>query len=191
MKTLKGKIKGKSPIMLHNAELANPANPYSKELKKYTGKRKKTDADQEKIHDLEWIGGVYLTDDGKDICIPPHVIRGFIIAGARRDRNGKPFESALQVMKNGKFIHDGPKDLETLRKDPKFRDIRIVRVQQQRVPRCRAKFDNWSVEFEISYDEKLLNKETVVLALNAAGATCGVGDALKLGFGRFEVVKIS
>ena len=45
METLKIRLIGETPLMIHNNRLANPLNEYSRELKKLTKKRDKTDAD--------------------------------------------------------------------------------------------------------------------------------------------------
>ena len=45
--------------MMHNARLANPLDPLVQEIKKLTGKRKKTEDDLLQIARLEWEGGFY------------------------------------------------------------------------------------------------------------------------------------
>lgn len=189
MKTLKVKIEGVAPLLMHNGDLANPLNPYVKEAKKYSGKRKKTDEDHKKLHDIEWLGGLYLTED-ETIEIPAYVLRAMTINGAKRDKNGKAFTSAIFVTKNGKFNHNGPKKIKDLQSDLAFRDVRIVNIQKNKIVRCRPKFDTWSVEFELEYDEDQVNKDAVVAALNAGGLLHGIGDARSLGFGRFKVIKV-
>ena len=54
--------KGISPLIMHNCQCVNPLHPISKEIKKYTSKRIKTEEDLQIISDLEWEAGAYWKD---------------------------------------------------------------------------------------------------------------------------------
>jgi hypothetical protein len=43
-------------------KLVNPLHPLTKELKRFTGKQKKTEEDLMALAKLEWLAGMYLTD---------------------------------------------------------------------------------------------------------------------------------
>ena len=51
------KIRSLSPLIMHNGQLADPFNHFSKAKKEITGKRAKTDADMMEIARLDWFGG--------------------------------------------------------------------------------------------------------------------------------------
>jgi len=68
-------IKGVSPLLLHNGQLADPLNQYTRALKQQTSKRKKTDVDLMEIRRLEWEGGFYRDDQDRP-CIPGENIEG-------------------------------------------------------------------------------------------------------------------
>ena len=55
-------LEGKTPILMHNERLANPLEPIVKEIKRFTGKTKKTDDDWENIRHLEWVGSLYMNN---------------------------------------------------------------------------------------------------------------------------------
>ena len=57
MKTLRITWKGITPLIMHSCKCVNPLHPISKELQKYTPKKKKTDEDLKIISDLEWQAG--------------------------------------------------------------------------------------------------------------------------------------
>ena len=53
-------ITGTSALLMHNARLADPLDPITKEKAKVSSKRKKTEEDQELLSHLEWQGGTVL-----------------------------------------------------------------------------------------------------------------------------------
>ena len=69
-----------------------------------------------------------------------------------------------------------------------------VVVQRRRIPRTRAKFDNWEVTFRLDTDEELVDQGQLARWLDIAGRRIGLGDWRpgKSGgnYGRFETVKI-
>ena len=83
METLKARLTGLVPLILHNARLADPLDPISKAMKTVSSKRKKTDADFEELARLEFEGGLYMVDD--EPVIPARLIYGLLAGkgGAR------------------------------------------------------------------------------------------------------------
>ena len=74
---MKFRLTGVSPLVKHNGRLANPWDPMAKALKAVAGERAKTDADFEELARIEFLGGLYVCENGP--CIP-----GF----PRADRSG-------------------------------------------------------------------------------------------------------
>jgi len=66
------RMRGLSPLLCHNGQTADPQNAYAKAMKAVSGKRKKTDADFDEMSRLEWLAGLYRSED--DLLIPDHVI---------------------------------------------------------------------------------------------------------------------
>ena len=62
-KTLSLRLKGVSPLVCHNGQLADPLNYWSKELKRITSKRHKVEADMEEAARIEFFGGLYLANE--------------------------------------------------------------------------------------------------------------------------------
>lgn len=178
-------VRGLSPLLLHNGQIANPLNKYAKALKEISAKRKKTDADYEAMAEIEWMGGLYLDEHSRPI-LPGEAIEAAFLKAAKQIRMGEKAKAGIISDGMWPIIHAGPKDLEALSKDPRFRDTRRVRVGAASVMRTRPIFVPWSLEFEISYLPDLFNEKQVVDTVVTMGRVIGVGDYTPK-YGRFAV----
>jgi hypothetical protein len=175
MKHMKVKITGVSPLLMHNGRLADPLNEATKKLKALTSKKQKVDADHEAIARVEWEGGLYY-DEEIGPYIPAENIDGAIKAAAKLQKLGKHFGQAVMVVEDRTPLkYKGPRDLDGLFKAG-FKDTRSVRNQMARVMRCRPRFDGWSCEFTLAYDEEIVNEESIRRAVIASGKRSGLGD---------------
>lgn len=188
--TLKVEIVGVAPLLMHNAQLADPTNKWVRSIKEITGKgKKKTESDLELLAKYEFLGGLYVDDKGRP-AIPGETIEGAIRDGARKSRSGK--DSQCGVISDGMWplIYDGPKTGEELWEDPRFRDYRGVAVARARVMRMRPKFTDWSLKFEVMFEDEVVSSvSTLEKWLRDAGQFCGMMD-FRPRFGRFEVMSI-
>jgi hypothetical protein len=180
------KIQGLSPTMMHNGQLANPLNPYAKALKAVSSKRKKTDEDFEKMAMIEWEGSLYFNHKGQ-IVWPGHVLEGALCGAAAKQKLKKVAQSGMFVEEDAVLEYDGPKDIEALKKDPKFRFTTGVRVQNARIMRTRPFFQNWGLSFVITYDPSLFDEQQVIQIVEILGAKVGLSD-FRPRYGRFTVV---
>lgn len=68
------RIVGSKPLLLHNGQMADPANPIARENKRINDKKqRKSDRDREIVSELEWAGGLYLAvgrDKNGGITLP-------------------------------------------------------------------------------------------------------------------------
>lgn len=190
MKTIKAKLVGSSPLLMHADTLANPLSELKKELSVYTSKRKKTDDDHEEIARLEWLGAIYF-DEKIGPYIPARMIKSVLINAAKKTKEGPKIRSGVVVTTDkNKLEYDGPRDTKALWKSKKFTDIRSVVIQRARLMRCRPVFHEWACEFELVYDESVVDKSDIIRLLDTAGTMIGIGDFRpeKGGdFGRFGV----
>lgn len=176
MKTMKAKLTGNAPILMHADTLANPLDPLKKELAVYTSKRKKTDEDHEEIARLEWLGGMYF-DEKIGPYIPARMIKAALIGAAKKTKEGPKIRSGVIVtIDKNKLVYDGPRTTEAMWKTRKFTDIRSVVVQRARLMRCRPVFYDWSCEFELIFDENVVDKSDILRLLDTAGTMIGIGD---------------
>jgi len=178
-------LRSASPLIMHNGALADPLNPITQELGRYTSKRKKTLADHEKIADLEFAGGLWCHDGAP--CLPSEAIEAAIYQAASRRRAKQLFKSAVIVRHHARLIYDGPQTIEELLKDQSFRFRSAVAISGRRLIRTRPMFSAWSASAEIAYLPSLVNREDLVDILLIAGDQIGIGD-YRPRFGRFTVL---
>lgn len=188
MKTMKVKLTGIRPIILHNGLLADPTNPIVLQQKAITAKKaKKTDADNLELARLEWFGGLYLSESGR-ICIPCDNIERCIQQGGQKQRIGKDVQAGVFVQEPEIEI-DHPdisgKKIEKLYGDPRFTIRKGVKIQTSRIIRIRPMIPTgWTLAFTLEFDETLINSRNLEQAILDAGTYVGLGD-WRPKFGRF------
>jgi hypothetical protein len=179
-------IVGIAPLLMNNAQKANPLNKFTKAIKEITAKgKKKTDADLEALAKLEFMGALYLDGSARP-AIPGECIEGMIRDGAKKSRRGKDVQCGIISDGVWPLEYEGPKEAETLWLDERFRDYRGVKVGQARVMRMRPKFPEWSVSFEVDYLDDVVNGSDLEKWIADAGMLCGLCD-FRPRFGRFEL----
>jgi hypothetical protein len=185
-KNLKFHIRGVSPLLVHNGQLADPLNKYARDMKAISGKRKKTDDDYEALGKIEFFGGLYLDEKIRPV-IPGGNLESMLVEAGKKQKLGEPFKAG--VISDGLWIieYDGPKTVEDLWKDKRFVDRRGVKIGTSTVIRTRPIFRSWSLKFTIDYLPDLLNESNVIDAVTTAGRIIGLGNYTPK-FGRFEIV---
>ena len=195
LKTLKIKIRGVTSLLQHNSQLANPLNKYAKMLGELSTQKKRTGADKDdllaQMADVEWEGGLYFSPVSGPY-LPAMMIKANIIEGAKLTRGGRDVTRSVNVMPGEvPLLYEGPRDLETLKADVRFRDQRIVTVSQSKVLRTRPRFDNWSLEYTAVYNDKGMEREDLIRYITDAGMFEGLGDGRgKPGCGRYEIESV-
>ena len=182
------KIRGVAPLIMHNGQLADPANKWTRAMKEITGKRKKTDADYEEMAHLEWMGGLYLHKG--EPCIPGYVLEGALIGrggAARKQKMGKQAAVGLYVLDDFPLEYEGPRDPKELWLLPEFQLRAMVRVGQARVMRTRPIFREWAATVEIEVDPDFVNLDDAKLWMTVVGREVGLMD-WRPKCGRFEIV---
>ena len=177
------KITGLTPLIVHNGQLADPLNKFSKAMKAVTGKRKKVDADYEELARLEFLGGLYLKDSRP--CMPSQALEAMMISAAKKQRKGADFKSGMLIEESPYIEYDGPTNPDELWADERFRIVAGVKVSQSRVMRTRPQFPQWSLQFGVTYIEELLNKRDIIEVATIAGWQIGLCE-WRPKFGRFK-----
>ena len=195
MDIIKATIEGTSPLLLHNARLANPLDECAKLLKKVTSKRNKTDEDYHEMARLEFLGGLYY-DKKSGVYIPGDNIAAMVRDGGKLKKRGASVQRGVECLDFlCPLIYDGPRTPEGMwdLRDT-FADVRTIKNGSTggRTPRCRPKFDPWSVTFRLFYDSSMINLDDLRQCLIDAGTAVGLGDyrpgSPKGGrFGRFKL----
>jgi hypothetical protein len=183
-KSLQFKITGLCPLLMHNGSLADPKNSFSQAIRPISGKRLKTEADYEEMAKLEFLGSLYLSKG--EPCIPGELLEAAMLEGAKKRKRGPQARAGIICDKMFPLEYTGPRDPLALWEDARFRFVKGVRVQRNRVIRTRPKFDEWSFDAELSYDPTLLNPKELREIAEVAGQTVGLGD-WRPRFGRFHI----
>lgn len=187
MKNLSVTWKGISPLIMHSCQCVNPLHPISKELKKYTGKKSKTDEDLIKISDLEWEAGAYWKE-GLGLYIPAENVEATIQNGAKANKKGKDIEKYVSVTDLYiPFLYGENLSKEELIQSYEYRDTRIMTVMRAKILRTRPRFDQWNITFNLMYDEEKLDLDTVVNAIEYAGQYVGLCDS-RPKYGKFAAI---
>jgi hypothetical protein len=173
-------------MLMHACIGLDKFNPLAQEIAKLTGKKKKTEADLLDIKRLEWRMSLYVDDKGEP-CMPADNVLANVIEGARKAKMGKQAAAAVfETQAFFKLNYDGPRDPKELYDCGRFCDYRPVRNQQNRVMRSRPIFRVWSVDIGLTYDETLMDLDSLKQALKAGGEQIGLGD-YRPRFGRYHV----
>ncbi len=184
---VKAKLTGMAPLLMHNGQLVDPTNKFTKALAAATkASNKKTEEGIALIRKLEWMGGLY-TDESGRVAIPADLVLALVLGGAKKSKQGG--EAKAGIYENApsfELKYKGPKDPEKLYADPRFVDCRGARVGQARVMRTRPIFREWSLEVELVVDTEVMDVTSVHEALTKAGSLVGLGD-WRPRFGRFSV----
>jgi hypothetical protein len=188
-KTLTFRITGDAPLIMHNGSLADPLSKGAKQLKQVSSKRKKTDADFERMAEIEFKNGLYIDEDRGPV-IPGENIEATIYNAAKITKEGKIAKSACFVPKAAVLQYDGPRDADGLWQDERFRNSAGVKVGMSRVMRTRPIFHDWSAIVEIEYEDSVVNEEQVERWVVSGGTQVGLCD-WRPKFGRFTAEKLS
>jgi hypothetical protein len=186
-RSLKFKIIGVSPLLVHNGQLADPLNPHAKAMAQISAKRKKTEADQRQLADLEFLGSLYISKGMP--CLPAEMMEAALVRAAGHERRSAKAKAGIMIREDLLLQYDGPKDAQALRADPRFRLRCAVRIGPSRIMRTRPRFSDWAADVTVNYLPKILNEQDIRNFLEVVGSEIGVGD-WRPKFGRFHVEDI-
>ena len=185
---------GKTPLLCHNVQLADPDNEWAKAIKVITDKRKKTEDDRHAVEKLEWYGSLYTDPLVPGLVMPTANVRKMLINTARITREGKDVERALGFFDFSVGLgYEGPRNIDELWNSGTCRSRLMVKVGQSRVPRLRPAFLPWSLTVRGFLLEDVMDFEALVRVVERGGTSEGLGDARNLGYGRYtaEVVMLN
>jgi hypothetical protein len=180
------KLVGVGPMLMHSARLADPLDPTTKAIASITSKAKKTEADHARIAELEWHGGLWLSE-GRP-CLPPHCIKAVLVGGAKKRKKGEVAKAAFVADGPSIIEYDGPRTLTELWADQRFRHREMVRVRESLTPRTRPCFPKWSARITATFLPSMINRSDILEFFQLAGPY-GLGDS-RPQFGRFLVEEI-
>ena len=179
-------LEGRSGLVMHNGRLADPLDPLAAELSKMTSKSGKTEEEQRAIADFEWRASLYYEKDIGPYIPAENVIRSFRDAATAWKLGERVYDFVVLLTDKVPLQHDGPSELSRLAKREENVLRKTVKIGRNRTPRTRPIFRAWSLSFDIELEEDGLNFGDLTRIAERAGRLKGLGDARKLGYGRFD-----
>ncbi|MEK5203279.1 hypothetical protein NST55_18495 [Bacillus sp. FSL R10-2789] len=143
----------------------------------------------------EWKKTFQATPQGQ-LYLDPIYIFSCLRAGGKFISKGRgtlepEVSSTLQVLDNKIFINRFLPPINEITRDDKrdvYIDVRPVSRRGVKNIRYRLAISSgWETEFSIIWEGTLINREQMRAICQDAGAYAGLGDARKVGFGRFHV----
>jgi hypothetical protein len=190
MQSLKLRITGESPLLMHSDRFANPLDPDAKAHKVLTSKRNKTDEDHQAIAISEWKGALYY-DEEIGPYLPSANVRATLVDGAKLSKLGKAIQRGTLILADKlKLDYPGPRNPIEMVRDSRFIDCRSVVVSGKRLMRYRPVFPKWAFSVEVLFDPLVVERDQIMNSMSQAGLLIGLGDFRpnKGGsFGRFSV----
>lgn len=109
-----------------------------------------------------------------------------LIEAARKDKNGKQFESGVFIEEHSPIQYEGPRTVQgMIDRGPEFMWTTAAGNQQATIMRTRPRFKKWSIEFVVLTEPSLVTRDMIVNALRHAEIAVGICDARSIGCGRF------
>lgn len=187
-------LAGRTPLLMHNSQLADPDNKWTRDIKIVNDKKNnKTDDDRFEVSRLQFGGSMYYDDEMGPYLPGANLVRALRNAGnlVQKNRGGKQIERGFILLTIAAPLeYDGPRNLDALwgNGESPFVDRRIVKIPAGgRVPMTRPIFVHWAATFEIDLDGNEIDKDAFLAYAEKAGKVEGVGDGRRIGYGRFTV----
>lgn len=179
------RLEGVTPLLMHSTYGRNPTSPWAIEAAPLVAKRtRRTAAEDSRLMYLDYQNNLYFIDE-LGPAMPADNLEACIIAGAKAARFGQQARVSLQVSPDHvELLYSGTRKREDLFRTGRFVDVRPAKVGKSYVMRCRPRFDEWALEFQLRIVPSMMDIAAVESALKEAGKNKGLGD-YRPRFGRF------
>jgi hypothetical protein len=163
MRQITVQLTGASPLLMHSISLQTMEQMMKKVKKGGTGSIPSPEDEAEQ--------GAYRMKSG-ELCIPARCIKACLVNASTWYKMGK--KSAKQFIAGSVTIEPYEVGLGTKKYEI---DLRTVVIQgKSRIVRARPRLDNWSVTFNIIYNDKVMESEIIKQIMEEAGYRIGLLD---------------
>jgi hypothetical protein len=163
-----------SALLCHNERLADPLDEMARAVAEISKKRAKVEKDHLELARRQFLGGLYLGDNGP--VVPASNLLRCLEDGARRIKRGKDINRGIVPLADSADLqYDGPRDPEELWKAG-FWLRKGVGIGTKRVISTRPLFRNWQCELPIEVDSEIFDLHTLRQIGELAGKYAGLGD---------------
>jgi len=178
-----------TPLIAHNGQMANPLNPFSKELKKLSSLRTKTDEIHKQMAEIEFHASLYV-DKKNNITWDTRCVEANLVEGARKSKEGKLALAGAFLDPTLSFQYDGLQSVQERWENPNECILAVpVRVGQAKIVRTRPIFYEWNIEYNVTINDELVKPDSLERWIIAGGSQVGLGD-WRPRYGRFNLVSI-
>jgi hypothetical protein len=178
-------LTGVTGLVMHNGRLADSLDPIARELAALTDKRGRTPAEEEQIAEVEWKGSLYWDSEMGAYIPTANVIRAMRDAATAWKLGESVYRAVSPLSERVQLHHEGPNTISALAGKPEYRWRTTVKIGRNRTARTRPIFRRWTVTADFELDDLELSLADFVRIVERAGRMNGIGDARKLGYGRF------
>lgn len=175
-----------SALVMNNEQMVDPLNDRVKEISALTKKRKKTEADHIEIARQEFLGRLYLSEDGGPGLPAWNILRS-LQDGATRHKRGKDVLRGVYPLVEDvplRYQGDEERDPDNLWKLGGFTLRKAVGVQRARTMRTRPIFVEWAVSLLVEVDPIIWDMHDLATCWSDAGKYAGLGEMRPV-YGRF------
>lgn len=171
-------LTGARPMLMHNARMANPIDPWTRALSALTGKRSKTDEDLQQIMITEARGSCYETTDGS-LGLPNRIVWASLYNAAKAFKQGENIKRALSYedVTPPMYIGERTVKCEEWLSDTEHISYEGVVVAGRRVMRSRPKITpGWVSQHTFDLLTDVIDFRDLAPIIERAGRLGGVGD---------------
>lgn len=189
-------LTGTGYLVMNNIAAANPDLPLNKEhaalVDRGRGKSNRTEVEEVRMRRIQWERSLYLSDDRK-LIFPTYSIACSFAAGAKSYRLGSTTERALTMVEAEVPLkyEQNEMTLDKLWESGITTWSTIVNGNpsaakgSSKVMLTRPRLRPWSLTCTVEVDTQVLDWDDFEKVAAAAGRGVGIGNARKLGHGRF------
>jgi hypothetical protein len=183
MKNLKCKVVGTNEIRLNNPQSADSLNRYAKAMKEINSihHSKKTDADREQLENISIESKLYFNEE-LGVWIPTTWIMAAIGGVSFKELGiGKKVIREGVYMSNtkAKLYYSGMdkvKKISDVVLNHDFKAVEFHKVGAAKIPKGTPKFNNWSFEIDLDFDEETITEQQMIRAVKIMVERKGFGD---------------
>lgn len=189
-------LSGNGFLVLNNIDAANMDLPLNKEhaalVDRGRGKSNRTEVEEARMRRIQWQRSLYLSPDQK-LIFPTYNISCCIVAGAKSYRLGSTTERALVMLEPEvplRYDQD-EMNLDELWESGDMVWSTVVNGNpsaakgSSKVMLTRPRLRPWSLTCTVQVDTQVLDWADFEKVVTASGRGVGIGNARKLGHGRF------
>jgi hypothetical protein len=180
-------LAGSAPLLMKGNRGINPIDPLVKEMSRAVEKNKKNKTD-ENFYAMARLEHQLSLNMHHELgpYIPTTAMQMSLVTAGRLSRRGTKVSGAVLItdIPGAPLLYNGPRDVEGLWENEKFRHFAPVTVGGQKIMRCRPIFEDWSCTFHGMLDTTILESEDFEEVV-AASQNRGMGD-WRPTYGRFQ-----